>query len=69
MYRVSRQDYKMGKTYSRFLIQPLTAYSFLMVPWVIYDFLRFAVFSGLTYNGYCPRCDSKFILLPGPAGT
>ncbi len=60
MYAFSRNEYKIGKTYKRFLIQPLTLYSLFMLPWIVYDFIDSVIFR-LTYNSYCEKCGCKFI--------
>jgi hypothetical protein len=63
-YLLSRNEYKMGKEYARVLIQPLGAYSLLMIPWVIWDVID-TFFFRLLYNSYCPRCKCKFVRYTG----
>ena len=58
-YSFCRNDLKMGKTFKRFLIQPLSQASFLMIPWVVYDFWD-SVFFHAAYNGFCPQCQWKY---------
>ena len=60
VYNFSRHDYKRGKEYRRFFIQPLSLYSFLMIPWVVYNFFD-SLFFRLMYNGYCSKCGWKYI--------
>ncbi len=64
MYTFSRNEYKMGRTYQRALIQPLSVYSFFLIPWVVYNILD-TIFFRLTYNTYCEKCQCKFIRYAG----
>ncbi|MFA5260196.1 MAG: hypothetical protein WC450_03085 [Candidatus Omnitrophota bacterium] len=64
MYAFSRNEYKMGRTYKRALIQPLSVYSLFMLPWVAYNVLD-TIFFRLTYNTYCEKCQCKFIRYAG----
>jgi len=64
MYTFSRNEYKMGRTYKRALIQPLSVYSFFLLPWVVYNILDTILFR-LTHNAYCEKCQCKFIRYAG----
>ena len=64
MYTFSRNEYKMGRTYKRSLIQPLSVYSFFMIPWVAYNILDTILFR-LTHNAYCEKCQCKFVRYAG----
>lgn len=59
MYAFSRNDYKAGRDYKRALIQPLNLSSFLIIPWVAYDFVD-TFFFRLFYQGYCEKCGWKY---------
>ena len=59
IYNFCRNDLKMGKIYKRFLIQPLGPASFLMIPWVVYDFGDSLLFR-VAYNGFCQQCQWKY---------
>lgn len=58
-YDFSRNHFKMGKDYKRLLVQPLNLTSFLMLPWVIMNFLD-SLYIRLSYNAYCTKCGWKF---------
>jgi hypothetical protein len=59
MYRFSRNELKVGKDYRRFLVQPLNLSWFLVLPWIIINFLDSIIFR-VIYNGYCEKCGWKF---------
>ena len=59
MYSFCRNEFKMGKTFKRFWIQPLNVTSFLMIPWVIYNFLDSLLIRTM-YDGFCPKCGWKY---------
>lgn len=63
-YSFCRNEFKMGRDYSRLLIQPLNMTSFLMIPWVIFDLID-SLQIRLTYSNYCPVCGWKFIKYTG----
>ena len=59
LYSFSRNEFKMGKEYKRFLIQPLSFVSILMIPWVVVDVIDSLLFRTI-YLGYCPECKWKY---------
>jgi len=67
MYAFSRNDFKRGKGIKRALIQPLTMYSFLTIPWVIFNFID-TMFFKMIYNGYCEKCGWKYVQRMGNEG-
>ncbi len=63
-YGVSRQDFKQGRGYKRWFVQPLNYSAFMKVPWVAVDILDSLLFRVL-YTGYCPLCGCKYIPVAG----
>ncbi len=59
MYAFCRNEFKMGQAYKRFWIQPLNITSFLMVPWVVFNFFD-SIFFRAIYAGFCPKCGWKY---------
>jgi len=59
MYGFSRNEFLMGKGFSRPLVQPLNTSHFFIIPWVGINLLD-SVWSRMVYNGYCPTCGWKF---------
>jgi len=64
MYKFSRNEFKIGRKYKRLLIQPLNMTSFLVLPWLIVDFID-SLFFRLFYQGYCEGCGWKFLKIFG----
>jgi len=60
VYNFYRREFKLGKKFKRFLIQPLNMASFLMIPWIFINFLD-SLLIRVTHNGYCKKCDCKFV--------
>ncbi len=59
MYTFSRNELKMGKTYKRFLVQPLNFSSLFMIPWMVVNFID-SLFFRLVYQNYCSECNWKY---------
>ncbi|MDP2653011.1 MAG: hypothetical protein Q8Q08_03160 [Candidatus Omnitrophota bacterium] len=67
MYFFSRNEFKLGKGYPRILIQPLSAVSFLSLPWVLYNIADSVIF-WFRHSGYCEKCKCKYVPKPGLIG-
>ncbi len=59
MYAFSRNNFRMGPTFDRFLIQPLHLTSLLLLPWLVINILD-SLLCRLVYTQYCPKCGWKF---------
>ena len=59
MYAFSRNDFKMGRTFRRKMVQDISAVSFLMLPWLVLNIFD-SFLCRLMYTRYCPKCGWKF---------
>lgn len=59
MYAFSRNNFKMGPTFDRLLIQPFHMASLLLLPWMFVNILD-SVLCRFLYIKYCPKCGWKF---------
>jgi hypothetical protein len=67
MYAFSRNEFKIGKEFKRFFIQPLNMTSFLVIPWVVFNFLD-SLTIRLTHHGFCEDCGWKYKKVYGKVG-
>lgn len=65
MYCFSRNEFKMGKGFSRFMVQPFNTSHFFIIPWVFIDIFD-SLWLRLTLQSYCKKCGWKFSALTGP---
>ena len=57
-YSFSRNQFKMGEKFPRFLIQPVRFDFLIKIPWLLIDLLDSILFR-LVFNGFCPHCRWK----------
>ena len=60
LYCFSRNEFKMGKEYKRFWVQPFDITSILALPWVAVNVVDSLFFRGI-HNGYCADCNWKYL--------
>lgn len=59
IYLLNRNEFRLGKTYNRFFVQPVNIITWLSVPWMVYnlfDSLRIRE----TLDGFCEACGWKY---------
>ncbi len=59
LYRLSRNEFKMGEKFKRILIQSIDISCFAKIPWTIINIIDSLVLR-LMLNQYCPQCGWKY---------
>ena len=59
MYAFSRNHFKMGARFDRYLVQPFNLTSFLLLPWLAINLVD-SVICRFIYTKYCTKCGWKF---------
>ena len=58
-YAFSRHEYKMGREFKRWMVQPMSSVYLLILPWVVVNLLD-SLLIRMTHNGYCEKCRWKY---------
>lgn len=64
IYRLSRHELKIGKSFTRFFIYPLHFGFAIKLPWLVIDLLD-SLFFRVIYTGFCGQCGWKHQKITG----